>query len=85
MCRPKELRRDLFDIAVMGRLRSGWSGDRASAHLNALSAGILEAVAPTDYSAESIEMFKKFRLRAHPAASGVSSLRTRYETSLRLL
>ena len=75
----------VFDVAVMGRLRPGWTVERASAHLNALSAGIFEAVAPIDYSAESIERFKAFRLAVYPAASGVSSLRTRYETSLRLL
>jgi putative ABC transport system permease protein len=85
LCRPKELRRDVFDVAVMGRLRPGWTVDRASAHLNALSAGIFESMTPADYSADSIERFKAFRLAAYPAASGVSSLRTRYETSLRLL
>jgi len=85
LCQPTVLRRDLFNIAVMGRLRSGWSLDRVSTHLNALSAGIFEATAPSDYRAQSIERFKAFRLAAYPSASGVSSLRTRYETSLRLL
>jgi predicted permease len=85
LCQPNELRRDLFNVAVMGRLRSGWTIERASAHLNALSAGIFEETAPSDYSAESIARFKAFRLGAYEAASGVSSLRTRYETSLQLL
>ena len=82
LCQPMVLRRDVFDVAVMGRLRPGWTVERASAHLNALSAGIFDETAPTDYSAESIKLFKTFRLGAYQAASGVSSLRTRYETSL---
>ncbi len=43
LCQPNELRRELFDIAVMGRLRPGWTNARASEHLDALSAGIFEA------------------------------------------
>lgn len=85
LCRPAELRRQVFDVAVMGRLRPGWTLERVSAHLEALSAGIFEATAPTDYSAESIERFKAFRLGAYPAAAGVSQLRAEYDTSLWLL
>jgi putative ABC transport system permease protein len=85
LCRPKELRRELFDIAVLGRLRPGWTIERASAHLNALSAGIFEDTAPTGYSASSIARFKAFRMAAYPASTGVSSLRAQYNTSLRLL
>lgn len=85
MCRPKQLRREVFDISVMGRLRPGWTLDRASAHLHALSAGIFEATTPTGYSRASIELFKGFRLGAYSAASGVSRLRDQYDTSLRLL
>ncbi|MGH9159594.1 MAG: ABC transporter permease [Vicinamibacteraceae bacterium] len=84
-CQPEELRRDVFDIAVMGRLRPGWTIERASAHLQALSAGIMEATAPTGYSTSFIERFKAFRLAAYRAAAGVSWLRTQYDTSLRLL
>ena len=85
LCQPNELRREVFDIAVMGRLRPGWTNARASAHLDALSAGIFEATAPTGYSSQSIERFKSFRLAAYPAATGVSALRTRYEDALQFL
>jgi predicted permease len=84
-CQPKEVRRDVFDVAVMGRLRRGWTIERASGHLGALSAGIFESTAPTGYSTSSIERFKRFRLAAYPAPGGVSWLRTQYDTSLRLL
>lgn len=84
-CQPKELRRDVFDVAVMGRLRPGWTIERASAQLNAISPGIFEATALTGYSTRSIETYKKFRLAAYPASGGVSSLRTTYNSSLSIL
>ncbi|MBV8863804.1 MAG: ABC transporter permease, partial [Acidobacteriaceae bacterium] len=85
LCRPKELERDVFDIAVMGRLRPGWSLKQASAQLQVVSAGIFEATAPTGRSAKSIETYKRFRLAAFPAAAGVSLLRQHYDSSLWLL
>jgi putative ABC transport system permease protein len=85
LCRPRVVAREVFDVNVIGRLRDGWTIDRASAQLNAMSPGIFEVTAPTGYSAESIERFKSFRLGAYSAATGVSSLRERYDTSLRLL
>jgi predicted permease len=85
LCHQPKLRRDLFDIAVMGRLRPGWTLDRASSHVDALSGGIFEATAPTGYSTRSIERYKQFRLEAVDAATGVSALRAEYNTSLQLL
>ncbi len=85
LCRPPQIRGEIFDIAVMGRLRGGWTVERASTHLQAISAGIFDSVAPTGYSGESIQRFKRFRLGAYPASVGVSALRTQYETSLHLL
>jgi predicted permease len=85
LCTSLNARREVFDVAVMGRLRPDWTIARASAHLNALSTGIFEAAAPTGYNAGSTERFKQFRLAAYPAGSGVSRLRTEFEASLRLL
>src|SRR5438445_3156559 len=65
LCQPKELRRDVFDVAVMGRLRPGWTLKRASAWLDAISPGIFEATALTGYSTETVETCKRFRLAAH--------------------
>jgi predicted permease len=85
LCRPQIIAREVFDVNVIGRLRDGWSIERASAQLNAMSPGILEVTAPAGYSAESTERFRSFRLGAYSAATGVSSVRQRYDTSLRLL
>ncbi|HEY3456394.1 MAG TPA: ABC transporter permease [Bryobacteraceae bacterium] len=84
-CRPKELRRDVFDMTVMGRLRPGQTLVGASAELGALSAGIMEATALTGYNAKAIETYKGFRLAAYPASSSVSWLRKEYNNSLWLL
>ena len=85
MCQPNEQPREVFDIAVMGRLRTGWTIERASAHVDSLSAGIFDEVAPTAYSPQTIARFKSFRLAAYSAATGVSALRTRYEDALQFL
>jgi len=85
-CQPKEeLRRDAFSVSVMGRLRPGWTLERASAHFDTLSPGIFEATALTGYGAKTVENYKKFRLAAYPASGGVSELRRKYDFSLWLL
>jgi predicted permease len=84
-CTPQNPRRDDFIFSVMGRLKPGWSLERASAYLATLSRGIFESTAPTGYSGNLIQMFKSFRLEAVPAGSGISTLRDDYDQSLRLL
>jgi len=84
-CRPKEMRRDVFDVTVMGRLKPGWTIERASAHLDSLSAGVLAATEITGYNADVVEKYKRFRLGAYTASAGVSSLRQQYDSSLWLL
>jgi predicted permease len=85
LCRPKVVRRELFNVLVVGRLRPDWTLTRASAHLESLSPGVFEASAPTGYSSRSIEAFKAFRLGAFSFARGSSWLRSEYSTSLRML
>ena len=86
LCQPKEpLRRDMFDVAVMGRLRPGWTLKRASAQLDAISPGIFEATALTGYTTQTIETYRHFRLAAYPASGGVSRLLETYNSSLWLL
>ena len=85
LCQPKELRRDVFNVAVMGRLHPEWTVDRAAAHLDTISPGIFEATAITGYGAKTVERYKRFRLAAYPASGGVSVLRKKYDSSLWLL
>jgi len=84
-CTPTHPRREAFIFNVMGRLKPGWTLDRASAYLDALSPGIFQATAPTEYDADKLKIFTSFRLGAYPAGGGVSNLRDAYDTSLQLL
>jgi predicted permease len=84
-CLPKQMRREMFNVSVIGRLRPGWSLDRASAHLGSLSPGIFETTYPVDYHPDGIKKYKAFRLGAYSVATGVSSLRNDYHGFLGLL
>jgi predicted permease len=84
-CQPKEeLRRDVFEVSVMGRLKPGETIQHASAEIDALSRGVFEATIPPGRDTHWTETYKHFRLVAYPASTGVSSLRD-YDRSLLLL
>src|SRR5208282_4289503 len=84
-CEPKEgLKRDAFEVSVMGRLKPGVTMQRSSAEMDALSPGVFEATIPPGRDERMTEMYKHFRLAAYPASTGVSSLRD-YDRSLFLL
>jgi predicted permease len=78
-------RRDFFSLNVMGRLKRAWTFERASAQLESISPGIVEATMPDGYSNTALNVYRNFRLAAYPANNGVSSLRETYDTSLWLL
>jgi predicted permease len=84
-CQPKEgLRRDVFEVAVMGRLKPGETIQHASAEMDALSPAIFEGTVPPGRDGHETETYKQFRLAAYPASTGVSWLRE-YDRSLFLL
>jgi putative ABC transport system permease protein len=72
-------------ITPMGRLKAGWSIERAEAHLRAISPGIFAASLPADYPAESAAAWRESTLTAEAAWAGRSSLREAYATPLTLL
>jgi predicted permease len=78
-------RRDFFWLKVMGRLKPGMTLARASAQLDSLSPGLMDATVPTGYNAKALEQYRQYRLAAYPAGTGVSRLRDSYATSLWLL
>ena len=84
-CRPRQVRRDLFSMIVMGRLQPGWTLERATRQVASASPAIFDVTAPTGYTAPTVERFKAFRLEAVSAARGVSWLREEYDDSLVLL
>ena len=77
-------RRDFWWLAVVGRLKPGWSLAKASGHLGAISPSMFEATVPTGYG-RGPSSYRKLKLAAYPAATGFSTLRGDYEDSLWLL
>jgi putative ABC transport system permease protein len=72
-------------IATVGRLKPGWTLERASAQLDAISPGIFAATLPPEYDELAKKDYLAFHLGALPAARGVSELRHDYEGPLWLL
>jgi putative ABC transport system permease protein len=72
-------------IATIGRLKPGWTLERASAQLDAISPGIFAATVPGQYDAIQKKDYLSFHLGAEPAATGFSGLRRDYEDPLWLL
>ncbi len=70
-------RRDYFWLNVMGWLKPGWTLARASEHLQAISAGMMQATEPGGYGRGSLDRYLRFRLaacrgdRRQPSARGV--------------
>jgi putative ABC transport system permease protein len=69
-------------LSVMGRVKRGWTMERAGAELAAASPGIFEATIPANYPARNRNDYLGYRLGAFPAGRGVSSLREEYSNPL---
>ncbi|HJZ87360.1 MAG TPA: ABC transporter permease [Polyangia bacterium] len=72
-------------LSVIGRLKPGWTIERASAHVDALSKTMLEATVPPSYPPPNVERYMQYRFAAYPAATGLSELREDYSTPLYFL
>jgi predicted permease len=72
-------------IAAMGRLKPGWTPERATAHLRTISPGIMKETLPPTYRPDQATRYLNNKLEATSGAIGVSDLRGRYETPLWLL
>jgi putative ABC transport system permease protein len=76
---------DVWFLGVFGRLKPGWTMAQATAHLMAISPGIVQATLPPKYRPEDSKSYLDFKFEAFPAGTGVSGLRRDYETPLWLL
>jgi putative ABC transport system permease protein len=72
-------------LSIMGRLKPGWSVERANAHVQALSPGIMRATLPATYRPDQAKRYLENKLIATQGGSGVSGLRRQYERPLWLL
>jgi putative ABC transport system permease protein len=72
-------------LAIIGRLKPGWTVARAAAQAGAMSPAVFESTVPPNYRPDSAKYYTQYKLTANPAGSGVSSLRQRYQEPLLLL
>jgi predicted permease len=72
-------------LSVFGRLEPGWTAERASAHLAAVSTALFRTSLPAAYPPVSVEKYLNFKLAARPAGAGLSQLREMYGSPLSLL
>ncbi len=72
-------------LTPIGRLRDGWSVERASAHMRDISPGIFEATLPPSYRPDTAERYLRNTLLAADASAGVSSIRRQFENPLLIL
>jgi putative ABC transport system permease protein len=78
-------RSDFSFLTVMGRIRPGWTLTQASDQLRSISPAIFQSTQPTGYAPGAHDFYKNLRLRAYPAANGISDLRGTYDSALWLL
>lgn len=72
-------------LSMMGRLKPGWTAERATAHLQTLSPGIMQATLPPTYLPDTAKRYLANKLVAAEGGTGVSGLRRQYERPLWLL
>jgi putative ABC transport system permease protein len=78
-------KRNYWWLGVIGRLKPGWSVERAAASFDVLSPGIFESTVPEVYNADQVKNYLQDRLGVAFAGAGVSELRAKYEEPLWLL
>ena len=72
-------------ISMIGRLKPGWSAQRANAHLLALSPSIMQASLPPTYRPQQAKKYLANKLEAMEGGTGVSNLRRQFQTPLYIL
>ena len=72
-------------LTMMGRLKPGWTIDRASEHLRQISPVVFRETVPDTYRPDAAAQYLSNRVGASSAESGVSSVRAQYEGALWIL
>jgi putative ABC transport system permease protein len=72
-------------LASIGRLKPGWTLQRANAQMNAATPAILQETIPTTYDSEAAKKYLEYKLGVFSASTGFSELREDSETPLWLL
>jgi putative ABC transport system permease protein len=72
-------------LSIMGRLKPGWTIERANAQMQAVSPAIMRESLPEEYRADDAKKFLANKLTVTPGGTGVSQLRSRYQDPLWIL
>jgi putative ABC transport system permease protein len=72
-------------LSIMGRLKPGWTIERANAQIQAVSPAIMGASLPEEYRADDAKKFLANKLIVTSGATGVSQLRRPYQEPLWIL
>jgi putative ABC transport system permease protein len=72
-------------ISAMGRLKPGWTVQRADAYMKTVSPILMQATLPPSYRPEQAKRYLANKIVAQDAATGISGLRESYENPLWLL
>jgi putative ABC transport system permease protein len=72
-------------LASIGRLKPGWTIQRANAQMNAVTPAILQETIPVTYDSEGTKKYLEYKLGVFSASTGFSELREDSETPLWLL
>src|SRR6185312_6321611 len=59
-------------LSIMGRLKPGWTLEKANAHIRAISPQIMTDSLPATYRADTANKFQKNKLVVSSGATGVS-------------
>lgn len=72
-------------LASIGRLKPGWTVDRANAQIRAVTTAVLQETIPPFYDSEGMKKYLEYKLGVFSASTGFSNLRQDSETPLWLL
>jgi predicted permease len=72
-------------LSIMGRLKPGWTIERANAQMRAVSGPIMTEALPSAYRPDDARKFLLNKLTVTSGATGVSQLRKQYEAPLWIL
>src|SRR5215470_14581849 len=77
--------RETWWLAMLGRLKPGWTLARATAQLSTIMPTALNETIPPGYDADGVKRYLAYKLEARSAANGFSNLREDSSTSLWLV
>ena len=72
-------------LSIMGRLKPGWTVERANAQIQAISPAVMRESLPEAYRVDDAKKFLANKLKVTPGATGVSQLRGQYQDPLWIL